>query len=119
MGPPTVPPHCSISAAKQPAEMEQWGGTVGGPIVKNKLFYYAAFERQTYNVGANYPVFAPTSINTGDPSQSIPAAEAVLATNKIALNPLSLQLLPLFGTNTNTGSTASSQAYGFPNVVSI
>jgi hypothetical protein len=106
-------------AAKQPAELEQWGGTVGGPIVKNKLFYFGAFERQTYNVAGNTPVLTPTSVNTGDVSQSIPAAEAELAAHVVALNPLSLQLLPLYGTNTNTGANASSQAYGFPNVVSI
>ena len=102
-------------APKQPAELEQWGGTVGGPIVKNKLFYYAAFERQTYNVGANYPVITPTS-NAGDATQSIAAAEADLAAHGFAPNPLSVKLLPLFGTN-NTNS--SSQNYGFPNVVSI
>ncbi len=103
-------------SAKPPAELEQWGGTVGGPIVKDKLFYFAGFERQTYNVGANYPVFAPTSVNTGDPSQSIPAAEAVLQARGIPLNALSLKLLPLFGPNT---SNSDSQAYGFPNIVSI
>jgi carboxypeptidase family protein len=103
-------------AAKQPAELEQWGGTVGGPIKKDKLFYFGAFERQTYNVGANYPVITPTSANTGDVTGSIPAAEADLAVHLVPLNPLSVNLLPLFGTN-NTNST--SQNYGFPNVVSI
>ena len=101
---------------KQPAELEQWGGTVGGPILKDQLFYFGAFERQTYNVSGSYPVFAPTSANTGDVTQSIPAAEADLKNNGVPLSPLSLNLLPLFGTN--NGPT-SSQSYGFPNVVSI
>jgi len=104
------------TSPKQPAELEQWGGAVGGPIVKDKLFYFGAFERQTYNVSGNYPVFTPTSASTGDVTQSIPAAEADLTANGVALNPLSLKLLQLFGTN--NGPT-SSQAYGFPNVVSI
>jgi carboxypeptidase family protein len=108
-------------AAKQPAELEQWGGTVGGPIKKDKLFYFGAFERQTYNVGANYPVVAPTSADLGNSpqafAQSIPSAERDLTINHgIALNPLSVKLLPLFGTN-NTNSSA--QNYGFPNIVSI
>ena len=89
---------------------------VGGPIVKDKLFFFGGFERQTYNVSANYPVFAPTSANTGDPSQSIPAAEAGLAAHGIAVNALSLKLLPLFGPNT---TSTDSEAFGFPNVVSI
>ena len=83
---------------------------------KRQTIFFGGFERQTYNVAANYPVFAPTSANTGDPSQSIPAAEAGLAAHGIALNALSLKLLPLYGPNT---SNSDSQAYGFPNVVSI
>jgi len=102
-------------APKSPAELEQWGGTVGGPIIKDKLFYFGAFERQTYNISGNYPVIAPTATGS-DPSQSIFAAENDLVNHGIALNPLSLKLLPLFGTN-NTNSV--NQNFGFPNVVSI
>jgi outer membrane receptor protein involved in Fe transport len=114
--------YTSSPALKPPAELEQWGVTAGGPIVKDKLFYYAAFERQTYNIAGNYPVSTPTSANTGDPNLSIPAAEAGLANapgGAIPLSALSLKLLPLYGTNTQTGLLASSQSYGFPNVVSI
>jgi hypothetical protein len=117
-------------STKAPAELEQWGGTVGGPIVKNKLFYFGGFERQTYNVGSTWSINAPTSALTSDPGQSIPAATAALAASCAAkpaqtfcgpggtfsVNPVTAKILPLFGTN--MGPT-SAQAYGFPDVVSI
>jgi hypothetical protein len=104
--PSTTPP--------QPVQLEQWGATVGGPILKNKLFYFAGFERQSYSVGNLFTEQIPTSASIGDPSQSIPDAENFLTTHGIAVNPLSVKLLPLYGSN--TGPTSAFSA-GFPDVV--
>ena len=65
-------------STKQPMNLEQYGGTFGGPVIKNKLFYFAAFERETYTVGNAASSSTPTSFNGGDPTQSVPAAEAAL-----------------------------------------
>src|ERR1700731_3572371 len=37
--------------AKTPVELEQFGGTAGGHIIKDKLFYFGGFEAQRYTVG--------------------------------------------------------------------
>ena len=39
------------SDRKQPVELEQFGGTLGGAIKKDKLFYFANFESQRYAIG--------------------------------------------------------------------
>jgi hypothetical protein len=80
------------------------------------LFYFAGFERQSYTVGNSVSGSIPTTATGVGTDQSIPDAEAELAANGIPLSPLSLKLLPLYGSNsTNT----SSVVLGFPNIVSI
>jgi hypothetical protein len=59
-----------------PLNFEQWGGTAGGPIVKDKLFYFAGFEEQRYAVGNASTITIPTSAAGAGPGVSIPDAEA-------------------------------------------
>ena len=109
--PSTTPP--------QPVALEQWGGTVGGPIIKNKLFYFGGFERQSYSVGNSFTTAIPTSASIGGTTglqESIPDAEAALNTAGVPISALSLKLLPQYGTNTGSSSAVS---IGFPDIFAI
>src|SRR5579859_3856253 len=49
------PDYCPSAApcatTKQPVALEQFGGTFGGPIKKDKLFYFVNYEGQRYSIG--------------------------------------------------------------------
>jgi len=53
------------SQPQTPVALEQFGGTVGGPIKKNKLFYFLAYEDQRYSVGSAFNIPAPITASTG------------------------------------------------------
>jgi carboxypeptidase family protein/TonB-dependent receptor-like protein len=50
-----------------PISLEQWGATLGGPIKKDKLFWFAAYEQQLYTVGQALPNSTPVVCGGGTP----------------------------------------------------
>jgi hypothetical protein len=63
-------------------ELEQFGATFGGPIKKDKLFFFVSFEDQRYQVGAVGTITTPvTGAGIGDSTNNLIAAcRAALAT---------------------------------------
>ena len=113
---------------KTPVELEQYGGSFGGRIIPDKLFYFGAFEGQMYTVGNALPGHVPTAASvaggggngcavlaTGDCKISIADATADLKAQNpnFVVNPLSNYLLGFYTPNASQGSLVS---LNYPNV---
>ncbi len=63
-----------------PIELEQPGGSIGGHIIKDKLFYFGSFESLNYSVGdagaPSVPSFDPSPDPAGDPKNSLTVVDA-------------------------------------------
>jgi hypothetical protein len=121
-----------VGSDKTPVELEQYGGSAGGHIIKDKLFYFGAYEGQMYTVGNSLPGHVPTtavvSATSGLPSDngclvltfedctiSIPnaIADLVAHNSSFTVNPLSNYLLGFYTPNADQGSFVS---LNYPNV---
>jgi hypothetical protein len=98
---------------KAPVDLKQFGGSLGGAIKKDKLFYFLDYEGQRYNVGGTILQPTPFTVTTPggpDPTHSlvdacVAANAAHLANPTIAppISPLSAQIA---GLNTTTCAVA-------------
>jgi hypothetical protein len=87
----------AFATIKPPVAFESYGGSFGGPIMKDKLFYFLAYEGQRFSVGnprnSNVPSLVPGSTTLAfSPATSIPDSILHLQLNGVAPSPLSLAL---------------------------
>ncbi len=82
-------PFSPEGASRDKLRNQQYGFSVGGPIIRNKTFFFTTFERQSFDIGN------PT-LST-EPSQDYQtAARNLLASAGVPVNPVSSKLLGRF-----------------------
>ncbi|MDP8989845.1 MAG: TonB-dependent receptor, partial [Acidobacteriota bacterium] len=82
-------------APKGPLSLEQYGGSVGGRIIRDRLFFFGNYESQQYEVSNSVSHKVPITVaGVGDPSRNLIGA-CLLAKAAGAVAPLSAQLAGL------------------------
>jgi hypothetical protein len=107
-------PQYAAQCNKLPTEFKQFGATVGGPIKKDKLFFFGAYEGLRSFVGNVFIETIPAASAGLGPTNSMPDAIKALQTAGVPLSPVSLAIFgctPTAGVYSCTGAGPNS-AYG-------
>src|SRR2546427_8417065 len=114
--------------AVPPTELKQFGGVVGGPIKKDKLFFFGGYEGLRSLVGNALGTSVPATGSGLGPANSMVDAIVALQKAGVPVSPVSLAImgcpstnpLPITATCTGgliQGASANTTTYnsGFPN----
>src|SRR6267154_1351746 len=83
---PALPSFCD----QVPVSVKQFGGVVGGPIKKDKLFFFGGYEGYRDFIGSDYSLTVPATASIGDPSHSMVDAITALQSAHIPVSAVSL-----------------------------
>jgi Carboxypeptidase regulatory-like domain/TonB dependent receptor len=110
------PSNGASAGPKVPLNLEQFGASLGGPVLKDKFFYFVNFEEQRYTVGSPAHHTVPItggSAAAADATNGLQGAcLAALAAGGGGVTPLSLQLA---GLNADCSAASNYPGLFLPN----
>ncbi len=73
-------------ATKSKLSLDQFGGSIGGPVIKNKLFFFGSYEQYRGRFGLNFVEAAP-SLSLAQTGAVIPGSVTATNPNGTLVNP--------------------------------
>ena len=96
--------------SKPPLRNENYGFSLGGPVIKDKTFWFISFEKQKYTIGLSGLNTEPSGSATGTTGYQGLAAQ-LLNENGITPSPISLQMAANFWPSYISGLPAQPSNY--------
>jgi hypothetical protein len=84
-----VDPATGLAVKKTAFRNNNFGASLGGPIVKDRTFFFGAYEGQRERVGSDFTFLVPTQAQIG-------GAQALVASNGLTPSPALTNILGLF-----------------------